>query len=250
MLAEKLSSIEKSEYPTSFLLTIQQKIFIIFFFTFILSMSGLGEAYRRAHEPVEMYPQRIVVKDQNDEEYINQEKYKQNQFAVLGSNEKYIQPTITPMAQPSEEWGTAKQLDEHTWTVRVGDDQKIASAQELLTALNDYRQKHGRGVLSWDDKLAQYAQTRAAFFESSNNLDSHAGFLDYINNQDGFNKLGFAGLGENSSFGYKLEAVHMIEWIYAADEGHNANQLSSEWTYVGIGVSGLATDFVFGGKKL
>lgn len=147
-----------------------------------------------------------------------------------------------------QEWGKAKQVGKRT--MRVGEDAtKMGTAQEVLAALNAYRQKHGKGTVSWDQKLAEYAQSRAAYFTSKGDLDNHAGFSDYINNQDGFKKLGFMSLGENSSYGYKLNAVHLIEQIYAGDKPHDDNQLNSEWTHVGIGIDGTATDLVFGGRK-
>lgn len=148
------------------------------------------------------------------------------------------------------EWGTSKQLSEHTWTIRVGQDTKNGTAQEILVALNNYRQRHGKGTLTWHDALGNYAQSRAEYFVSKGDLDSHAGFNDYVNNQDGFNKLGFMSLGENSSIGYTLEGVHLIEWVYAGDKPHDDNQLDGQWTHVGIGVSGTATDLIFGGKKM
>ena len=72
-------------------------------------------------------------------------------------------------------------------------------------------------------------------------MDQHLGFNDFVQNQDGFNKLGFTALGENISYGYKLNGVHIIEWMYAGDQPHNDNQLDNRWNYVGIGVDGLAT---------
>jgi len=117
-----------------------------------------------------------------------------------------------------------------------------------LLALNSYRQRNGRGALAWDGKLGDFAQGRASSFNSSGKLDNHAGFTDFINNHDGFHVLGFQSLGENSSYGFTLEAVHLIETVYAGDKPHNDNQLSSNWSSVGIGVSGTATDLVFGGK--
>jgi uncharacterized protein YkwD len=150
----------------------------------------------------------------------------------------------------SEAWGVAKQIDEHTWTMQVGDDEQMASPQEILNALNAYRQQHGSGSLIWDVNLTNYANERAKFFVATGTLDGHAGFSEYVNNQDGFTKLGFASLGENSSFGYRLSGVHLIEWVYAGDVPHNTNQLNSKWKYVGIGVNENATDLVFGGEKL
>lgn len=162
--------------------------------------------------------------------------------------QKAVLPTPTPQSLPSE-WGISKQIDEHTWTIGVGNDARSAGAQEIFAALNAYRQKKGAGTLAWDSKLASYAQERTVLFQQQGKLDTHAGFQDYINNQDGFNKLGFYGLGENSSFGYQLEGVHLIEWVYAGDKPHDDNQLNAQWSHVGIGVAGTATNLIFGGNK-
>lgn len=150
----------------------------------------------------------------------------------------------------TSDWGVAKQIGEHTWTINVGKDEKIGTAAEILQALNAYRQRHGVGSLSWDTNLGQFAQGRADMFQRNGTTDAHAGFTDYIHNQDGFRKAGFMALGENSSFGYHVEGAHLIEWIYAADAPHNDNQLNAQWTHVGIGVAGTATDLVFAGKKI
>ncbi|MBI2443125.1 MAG: CAP domain-containing protein [Candidatus Levybacteria bacterium] len=157
---------------------------------------------------------------------------------------------LTATSANGNQWGVSKQIGEHTWTMKVQDDTKTGTAQEIFQALNAYRQRHGSGTLAWDSKLGDFAQGRADAFTRNNSTDAHAGFSDFINNQDGFHKLGFMALGENSSFGYHVEAVHLIEWIYAGDAPHNDNQLNQQWTHVGIGVSGVATDLIFGGKKM
>lgn len=171
--------------------------------------------------------------------------------AVIGQR-KDIKPTPTPVtvSGSKQEWGVATKIGEHTYTMQVQNDEQMASAHEIHAALNNYRKQHGRSELAWDEKLASFASNRADFFVSSGTLDSHKGFLDYLNNQDGFKTLGFSSLGENSSYGFKLNGVHMIEWVYAGDEEHNSNQLSSEWQYVGIGVKNTATNLVFGGSRL
>ena len=149
----------------------------------------------------------------------------------------------------ADQWGVAKQLDEHTWTMKIGQDDRMATLQEILEALNAYRQRNGRGALSWDDNLAAYAQSRAEQFVKLGSTDKHAGFNEYLKNEENYKKLGFRGLGENSSFGFRLVGVHLIEWVYAGDKPHDDNQLSSSWSSVGIGVSKTATDLIFGGSK-
>ena len=143
-------------------------------------------------------------------------------------------------------WGVAKQIDAVTWQMKVGEDAKMATPGEILSALNVYRIRYGSQILTWDDKLANYAKSRAVYFNKIKDLDGHKGFQDFLNNQDGFNKLGFNRLGENASFGYRLSGVHLIEWVYAGDDPHNKNQLNNNWNYVGIGVDGTSTALIFG----
>lgn len=157
-----------------------------------------------------------------------------------------IYPTPTPDNEP---WGVSKQIDEVTWTMKIGEDEKMATAREIWEALNQYRKVHGSQILNWDTKLSDYAQSRAKYLNTLKNVDKHEGFNNFVTNEDGFNKLGFTALGENISYGYKLNGVHTIEWMYAGDKPHNDNQLDNRWNYVGVGVDGLATCLVFGTGK-
>jgi len=157
--------------------------------------------------------------------------------------EKIVRPTPTIDNEP---WGVARQIDEVTWTMKVGEDAKMATAKEIFEALNEYRKVQGSQVLTWDEKLENYAQERAKYLNGIKSVDKHAGFNDFMENQDGFNKLGFTALGENISYGYRLNGVHTIEWMYAGDKPHNDNQLNNKWDHVGIGVEGLATCLIFG----
>lgn len=172
-------------------------------------------------------------------------------------NSELVESTPTPTSHPNQNnsigntdpWGIAVQVGEHTWTMKVGEDLTMATPDEILKAINDYRQKFGSQKLTIDNKLTSYAQSRADFFYSVSKLDSHVGFINFLDNEDGFNKLGFNQLGENSSFGYKLNGVHLIEWIYGGDDAHNKNQLNKDWDHVGIGVKGTATCLIFGTGK-
>lgn len=174
---------------------------------------------------------------------------------------EYVVPTSTPtptkmpvqagdtQGNDKEGWGVPTQIGPDTWTMKVKHDEAMATASEIFAALNVYRQKKGREALSLDDRLLEYAQRRADFFASRDDIDAHVGFRDFLQNQDGFIQLGFGKLGENSSWGYQLESVHLIEWVYGGDKPHDDNQLNPEWTHVGIGVNDTSTDLVFGGKK-
>lgn len=161
-----------------------------------------------------------------------------------------ITPTITPkvnvLPKDNEPWGVAKQIDDVTWTMKVGEDERIGTPQEIFEALNVYRKQHNKGQLAWDQNLADFAQERADLFDSIKNTDKHAGFKNCMENEDCASKLGRNYIGENSAYGYKLYGVHLIEWIFAGDEPHNTNQLDTKWVYVGVGVKGLGIDIIFG----
>ncbi len=125
----------------------------------------------------------------------------------------------------------------------------VPSATTVLQALNAYRQKKGIGPLTLDTKLQEFARSRAEHFASTGSMDNHAGFQSMMND-DGFAKMGFNALGENSSFGPFGSEENLIEHIYAGHAPHDENQLKSEWTHVGIGIKDDATDLVFGGRKI
>ncbi|MEP7167725.1 MAG: CAP domain-containing protein, partial [Candidatus Woesebacteria bacterium] len=164
---------------------------------------------------------------------------------------KPIRPPVStvPTQTDTSLWGVAKQIDDVTWTIKVGQDERMATPQETLEALNQYRKIHGVAPLTWDNTLAAFAQKRAAYLNSIQGTDKHQGFIDYVASEDNVKSLGFWSLGENSGYGNQLLGVHLIEWIYAADEGHNRNQLDSQWSHVGIGIQGLGVAFIFGGSK-
>ncbi len=169
---------------------------------------------------------------------------------ILGNY--HLQPVLprpSPVPEPTGPWGISRQVDEHTWTIKVGQDSLMATPSEIFGALNIYRLRYGASALMWDNNLASFAQSRAAYLNSIKNTDDHKGFNDYLNNQDGFNKLGFTSVGENMFYGYRLSGVHIIEWLFAGDKPHNDNQLDTRWNYVGIGVDGLGCSIIFGTGK-
>jgi len=158
-------------------------------------------------------------------------------------------PSPIPTKVDNRKWGIAEQLSEHEWTITVLSDERMGTPEEIFEALNVYRERHGSGKLTRDDKLAEFAQTRADQFVKDRSLDSHAGFREFLSNQDNYASLGFWSVGENSCYGTRLVGVHIIEWIFAGDEPHDKNQLNPGWSHVGIGVKTTAVDVVFGKGK-
>lgn len=164
-----------------------------------------------------------------------------------------LRPTrsiTAPTPIDSTPWGVAQQTGEHTWTMKIGEDPVMATPAEILSALNEYRRRYDSQILTTNQKLVDYAQSRVNYFNQIKNIDSHVGFNNFLEKEDGFNKLGFSYLGENISYGYQLNGVHLIEWVYAGDEPHNKNQLDSKWDHVGIAVKNNATCLIFATGKM
>ena len=157
-----------------------------------------------------------------------------------------VTPIPKQKSQSDDEvWGEAKKIDDHTYTIKIAYDDRMATANEILQALNNYRNQHGQWSLNMDQNLLNYSQTRAQLFADIKTTDKHEGFNDYLTNHDGFKKLGYARLGENSYFGGPLYGVHIIEWVFAKSPEHDANQLYGEWTDVGIGVTDTSVNLIF-----
>lgn len=141
-------------------------------------------------------------------------------------------------------WGEAVKVSDTGYRMKVGFDERMATADETLQALNIYRYTKGRSNLTWDERLATYARERASYI-CANGSDGHAGFDRYVSEEEGYKILGFYKLGENMSTHMRLTGVHLIEWMYAASPSHDANQLG-DWSHVGVGISGDCSVLIFG----
>lgn len=164
-------------------------------------------------------------------------------------SQRFPRPLPTPVPTDTTPWGKAQQIGSDTYTMKIQLDPVMATPQEIFTALNHYRQTKGSQTLTWDNNLASFAQSRADYLDGIHSTDNHQGFIDFLNNQNGYDKLGFTWLGENISNGYRLAGVHLIEWIFAGDQPHDDNQLNNRWNYVGVGVKGTAVSIIFGTGK-
>ena len=168
-------------------------------------------------------------------------------------------PTKSPIIYPTspeqnsadtDPWGTAIKTGEYTYKIKVKNDEKMGTPDEVLSALNALRIRNGSQPLKTHPKLCEYSNQRAKYFTSIQNIDSHAGFKDFLLNQDGFNKLGFGQLGENSSYGYVMSGVHLIEFVYMQSPTHNKNQLDPKWDHACVGIDGVATNVIFATSPL
>gem|GEM_PF-5434586 len=192
-------------------------------------------------------------KNLTDYYYYSCLRCKDNNCLQLFYNEpsKKINNNITNNS--NEKWGEVKQIDEHTFTQKLGEDTRMGTPSELLIALNDFRGKYNKGPLIWDDNLSGWAQSRAQTYVNIGNVDGHAGFNAEVESK--YHEFGerFTGLGENGGFGPRLEAVHSIGWVFASDQPHRENMLK-DWSHVGIAIASndgfnYGVDLIFGKSR-
>lgn len=121
---------------------------------------------------------------------------------------------------------------------------RMATGQELFTALNTYRQKNGRSALTWDGTLANFAQQRAAHFTANGGFDNSKGFYEYQTTHS----LGFRSASEVASYSVVNNADGLISG-YFAKYSTNTVILGSEWSHVGIGVNSTSVAIILGSQQ-
>lgn len=227
-------------------------------------------AFKVLYEKSNYRDHKIVVPKKVEAVSIKSNTIKQKTFIHITSskNSSVVATKLTPTPSPSKKQAITapsakptekpKQLNPTNTPMPTATPAPTQQAQnsaspndargQLFSALNAYRQKKGKPSLSWDNTLAGFAQGRAEQFDREGKMDDHAVFRDLINN-DGFNRMGFMSLAENSSYGDTRDPVFIIETLYGQSPGHEVNQMNSEYTHVGVGTSGKATDFIYGGRK-
>lgn len=128
--------------------------------------------------------------------------------------------------------------------------EQMGTPRQIYDALNSYRRVKGLRTLVWDNKLANFAQSRASTFATQGG-DDHRGFDEFLQKQNGFAILGFDDIAENSAYllGSQASAKRIINEYFADSKEHDASQLEATFTHVGVGVSGISVDVIFGGQK-
>lgn len=162
----------------------------------------------------------------------------------------HIPDSPTPTQAPPTSTPPLIQTEDTTKTIEnVENDNSMATANEIFNALNNYRNEKGIGSLSWDDTLANFAQGRVNTFATLGNLDGHAGFRSFMDN-NGFEVSGFNGLGENSAqLSGPMGGDKIIREIYGASSSHNTSQLDPAWTHAGVSINGIYVNINFGKDK-
>ncbi len=172
------------------------------------------------------------------------EENKTTPTPVVPTSNSLSQKEVIPTLDDTDPWGVAKKVADHTYTMKIENEDHMSTPQEFLAALNDYRIKKGSQPLKWEEKICSFTQERADF-QAENGLDAHQGFTDFLENQDGFKKLGFGWLGENASQGYIMSGQHLVEFIFASDEEHNQNQLATQWDRACVSIVNTTVEIIF-----
>ncbi len=155
-------------------------------------------------------------------------------------------PVTNPNPVPKVPWGTTEKLGEGLYRTYVGQDQRMGTPEEILTALNIYRRNHGVGEVRSDNNLCQLATWRAASQQKAGDLDGHQGLKDYMNDPKHWQELDIKAIGENASYGYILSGTHLIEWVFDSDVEHRETQLNPKWNLACAGVASVTVDILFG----
>jgi uncharacterized protein YkwD len=227
-------------------------LLIVFLGVFAFSLNHFNENNLFAGKITKVFSNLIVP--EKKELFLD---FENGQSSVFVSSESATLSTVTPTRIPTPvdpyandpdlkdaAWGEAVQISETGYRMKIAYDDRMATPQETFQALNVYRETKKRSILLWDDRLAKYAMERATYI-CQNGSDSHAGFSDYVENQEGYKTLAFYKLGENMSTHMKFTGTHLIEWMYAADPAHDGNQLG-DWSHVGVGIYEDCSALIFG----
>lgn len=148
-------------------------------------------------------------------------------FSVTSSAKNSSKKTVLPTS--------IENIGDNIYRAQFKESSNLASPQEILNEVNNYRNRQGKADLIWHDGLASWAYNRAVYFTEISNVDSHIGYKDQANTKG--NEMGFGVTGEVSAFGLKIDAYTLINDAFSQDDPHRSIILDSEFTYIGIGVA-------------
>lgn len=141
------------------------------------------------------------------------------------------EPVSTPTAKPAQTpQATNSPTAKPTQTTTPSDTS--AYAKEVLRLVNEQRKAYGLSEVSWDEKAAQAAQTRAVELATTFSHTRPDGSSCFTALSE--NNVSYLSAGENIAYGQKSPAKVMEAWMNS--DGHRGNILDSTYNAVGIGV--------------
>ncbi len=171
---------------------------------------------------------------------VKKDNYQKVEQTNIQSNMK-IAPTAS--AKPVD-WSVEK-VDEHLTRVSMPADSRMSTPDELFAAINDYRKAHGVQQVQKNDLICGIAQSRANEQQTNGDLDGHAGFNKFFQNQEEFPRMGEVLFGG----GQPQLGVHIVEYGWNRSlTGHKEAISDPNWNYGCGGIAGYFATFVFGHK--
>ncbi|MBI2032021.1 MAG: hypothetical protein HYT09_00070 [Candidatus Levybacteria bacterium] len=97
-------------------------------------------------------------------------------------NEIIDKENVTKPSAESFEW-TVEKVDEHLTKIKLPPDDHMSTEDELFDAMNSYRKAQGVQQVQKNDTICRIAHVRAEEQNSNGELDGHAGFDKYVQEQ-------------------------------------------------------------------
>lgn len=210
---------KKKKHNNRFILSYFSKFFFLFLiFLLLVSISNEGNVAQRLFPRKNYYEKPISSEIQRDIKAL---------------------PT-----QAAFDWSVEK-VDEHVTKISIPPDARMSTSEELFTAMNDYRRSHNVQTLTKNDLLCSIAQNRANEQLANGDLDNHAGFDKYAQNQEEFYRMGEVLFGgAQPQYG-----VHIVEYGWDRSlTGHKEAIQDPGWNHGCGAVAGYFAVFIFGTK--
>lgn len=181
-------------------------------------------------------------------------------FSMHPKTAPRIQTLIMPLASASATLTqtptlTTKRKSIQTSTIQTNDvkgetitratgDSGMATADELFSAMNDYRKSHGLNAVNRSSTLCTIAQTRANQQEALGHLDNHAGFVSAARTQ-----TEFIHVGELLQYwSIPEDATYLVNTGWGQSEEHVAIMTDPTLTDGCGAINGYYSVFIFGRK--
>lgn len=160
------------------------------------------------------------------------------------SLESKVKQNLTKPNSESFNW-TVEKVDEHLTKMQLPADDHMSTANELFDAMNNYRKAHNIGLIDQTPGICDIAQKRAQEQLGNGDLDGHAGFDKYVQNQNELSAMGEVLFGGSQP----QSGVHIIEFGWNRSlTGHKEAIQNPDWHYGCGGVAGYFAVFIFGKK--
>lgn len=210
---------KRKKHENFFILSYISKFFLLFLlFLVLLIFSDHGSVVQRFFPRKNYYEKPSTSKIQKDIKLL---------------------PTKAPF-----NW-TVEKVDEHVTKIALPPDPRMSTADELFEAMNNYRKARNVQNLAKSDLLCSIAENRADEQLANGDLDNHAGFDKYAQNQNEFSRMGevlFGGV--QPQYG-----VHIIEYGWDRSlTGHKEAIQDPDWSHGCGGIAGYFAVFIFGTK--